>query len=580
MFTRNRLIALSITLFLLLSIFGWAAAQPELPAPAAVPQPRGFTYQGNLVLNGQPVSGLTDFQFSLWDAETGGNQIGDTQIEEQLPVGEGRFLAILNRQNEFGVAFIGESRWLEIAVRHPAGSGDYTTLDQRQPLTPTPYAIGLVPGAEIVGNADAYYGLYVNSTASGSDGGIYASGIKTGLYGFSFGDTGVVGDGGLVGVDGFGYDYSGIGVRGVADSGGGVGVSGSSKNNTGVYGNGGEIGVWGAAAGADDVGVYGQADASGSVGVWGTSAANTGVYGVGGAKGVWGTTTEVNTTGVYGEANAAGAIGVWGHSYENTAVYGDSWNGFALWGESTNSTGVYGRSYDLAAYGIFGTGPYIGVGAETTGVSSNRIAVYGDNSNSSTGWAGYFNGKLGASGTINAPASGFTIDHPLDPANKTLSHSTVESPEMKDIYDGVVVTGGDGVAVVQLPDYFQALNQEFRYQLTVVGTFAQAIVSQEISGNKFTIMTDQPNVKVSWQVTGVRHDPYTTWRPLVVEQQKDDEQRGKYWQPQAYGLPPEQAIDYQPAQDASSPGAQSVEPPQSPQASPPTAAPTLSLQPR
>ena len=49
---------------------------------------------------------------------------------------------------------------------------------------------------------------------------------------------------------------------------------------------------------------------------------------------------------------------------------------------------------------------------------------------------------------------------------------------------------------------------DFRYQLTVIGTFAQAIVSKEVSSNKFEIATNQPNVKVSWQVTGVRHDAY------------------------------------------------------------------------
>ncbi|HLF65796.1 MAG TPA: hypothetical protein VI603_18690 [Saprospiraceae bacterium] len=101
----------------------------------------------------------------------------------------------------------------------------------------------------------------------------------------------------------------------------------------------------------------------------------------------------------------------------------------------------------------------------------------------------------------------FKIDHPLDPDNKYLIHSCVESPDMMNIYNGNVTTDANGFAQVLLPDYFEALNEEFRYQLTCIGQFAQAIIAEKISDNKFTIQTDKPNVEVSWQVTGVRHDP-------------------------------------------------------------------------
>jgi len=79
---------------------------------------------------------------------------------------------------------------------------------------------------------------------------------------------------------------------------------------------------------------------------------------------------------------------------------------------------------------------------------------------------------------------------------------------MLNIYYGNVVTDESGSATVALPEYFDALNTDFRYQFTVIGTFAQAIVSKEVSGNVFSIMTDKRNIKVSWQVTGVRKDPY------------------------------------------------------------------------
>jgi hypothetical protein len=74
------------------------------------------------------------------------------------------------------------------------------------------------------------------------------------------------------------------------------------------------------------------------------------------------------------------------------------------------------------------------------------------------------------------------------------------------VANGNTTTGKHGEAIVTLPDNFVAVNQDFRYQLTVVGQFAQAIVLQEVKGNQFKIKTDKPNVKVSWQVTGIRHD--------------------------------------------------------------------------
>lgn len=122
----------------------------------------------------------------------------------------------------------------------------------------------------------------------------------------------------------------------------------------------------------------------------------------------------------------------------------------------------------------------------------------------------------------------FTIDHPLDPKQKLLSHAAVESPALTNLYNGNAVTDGRGFATVRLPGYFQALNREFRYQLTVVGrTFAQAIVWREIEKNRFTIKTDGPHVKVSWQVTGVRHDRYALQHPLRVEQTKPPALQGR-----------------------------------------------------
>ncbi len=101
-----------------------------------------------------------------------------------------------------------------------------------------------------------------------------------------------------------------------------------------------------------------------------------------------------------------------------------------------------------------------------------------------------------------------------------------------------------GEAIVQLPDWFEALNTDFRYQLTVVGQFAQAIVSREIQNHQFQIRTNLPNVKVSWQVTGVRQDAFAKAHPLVVEKDKEARLRGFYLHPELYGAPEEKQIEW------------------------------------
>jgi len=146
----------------------------------------------------------------------------------------------------------------------------------------------------------------------------------------------------------------------------------------------------------------------------------------------------------------------------------------------------------------------------------------------------YFNGDLAVTGNISKGGGSFKIDHPLDPENKYLYHSFVESPDMKNIYDGVVETDEEGLADVVLPEWFTALNRDFRYQLTVIGQFAQAIVAEEIADNRFAIRTDLPNVKVSWQVTGIRQDAYAEANRIPVEVEKSDQARGAYLHPEAF----------------------------------------------
>ena len=149
--------------------------------------------------------------------------------------------------------------------------------------------------------------------------------------------------------------------------------------------------------------------------------------------------------------------------------------------------------------------------------------------------AGLFFGDVEVVGNMAKSGGTFKIDHPQDPANKFLFHSFVESPDMMNIYNGNITTDANGEAVVSLPGYFEAENIDFKYQLTVIGTFAQAIIGKEISNNQFVVKTDKPNVKVSWQVTGVRNDVWAQNRRVVPEVEKTGAEKGKYLHPEFYG---------------------------------------------
>jgi hypothetical protein len=154
------------------------------------------------------------------------------------------------------------------------------------------------------------------------------------------------------------------------------------------------------------------------------------------------------------------------------------------------------------------------------------------------------NGNVAIAGNLSKGSGTFKIDHPQDPENKYLYHSFVESPDMMNVYNGNITTDVDGNATVKLPAYFESLNKDFRYQLTVIGAFAQAIVASEVNENKFVIKTDKPNIKVSWQVTGIRKDPYAEQNRVVPEMEKPAKEKGKYLHPEAYGLPLDRSVNH------------------------------------
>jgi hypothetical protein len=152
------------------------------------------------------------------------------------------------------------------------------------------------------------------------------------------------------------------------------------------------------------------------------------------------------------------------------------------------------------------------------------------------GDAADFYGPVNVTGTLTKSGGSFKIDHPLDPANKYLSHSFVESPDMKNVYDGVVTLDASGEATVNLPEWFEALNKDFRYQLTAMGAPQPNLyIAAEVSGNSFKIAGGAGGGKVSWQVTGIRHDAWANAHRIPVEEMKPQAERGFYLAPELFG---------------------------------------------
>ena len=172
-------------------------------------------------------------------------------------------------------------------------------------------------------------------------------------------------------------------------------------------------------------------------------------------------------------------------------------------------------------------------------------AVSGFDGNGTGSLAGFFSGNLSVAGTLLKSAGSFKIDHPLDPANKYLLHSFVESPDMMNIYNGVVLLDANGEAWVDMPEWFEALNSDFRYQLTAIGAPAPGLyVAEEVSGNRFEIAGGKPGGKVSWQVTGIRQDAYAKQHRIPVEEEKPQSEKGFYVHPDLFGQPKEKSLPW------------------------------------
>jgi hypothetical protein len=204
--------------------------------------------------------------------------------------------------------------------------------------------------------------------------------------------------------------------------------------------------------------------------------------------------------------------------------------------DNAGSGGYFTGGAQPAAANSGGDGIYTAGGVALNGTTGVGLFAYGNPQ------AATFVGDVYVDGNLSKSGGSFKIDDPVDPEDKYLYHSFVESPDMKNVYDGVVVTDGGGRAIVTLPDYFESLNSDFRYQLTTIGSPAKAWIASEVANNQFTIKTDQGNIKVSWQVTGIRQDAWANAHRIPNEVEKGEKEKGHYLHPELFGHAGEPSI--------------------------------------
>jgi hypothetical protein len=269
---------------------------------------------------------------------------------------------------------------------------------------------------------------------------------------------------------------------------------------------------------------------------------------------LWGVTGSISSAavigdtstgeGIVGRANCSlmscAGIGAVVGRHDGPNGYGvrgfvtDPVGGFGVIGQAGISggtgTGVRGENVNAAnaGFGVEGSTNGAGAGIHGTETSSNPAAL-----------AGLFDGNVTINGnlTVTGTKSGFRIDDPRAPADRTLTHTPVESDALTVVYTGNARTGPDGRATVRLPAYAEVLAGDWRYQLTPIGRFGQAIVEREVRDGRFVIRTEHGGTKVSWSVTGLRRDAYARAHPLRAVQVKAGAERGRYLHPELYGKP-------------------------------------------
>ncbi|MEW6250737.1 MAG: hypothetical protein AB1716_08825 [Planctomycetota bacterium] len=430
-------------------------------AVAQVPLGTVFTYQGQLKQAGAPISGTADFQFTLWDALAGGQQVGPAVPTANINVSNGLFTVVL----DFGAGvFTGDARWLEVAVRVPAGGGNYTVLAPRQELTAAPYATYAATGsatalqgravsaaAPSVGWVLAWDGAFWepaedNNTTYTNGTGLRLTGNQFSLD-LSYTDGRYVEEGQAdsistamlidqaVGATKLGNiagyllstSYAGNLLTLINAAGGALG--GQSSSGTAILGqSGGEtgVGVEGYATHASGAasGGYFHTDSTSGRGVRGVASAGSGTtYGVIGetnsysGMGVAGvaTATAGGTIGVHGQTNSEAGYGVYGQarhasgSNATAAVYGENLStttGIGVKGVVSPYHNGTGASYGVSGYSGSSASNAAGIRAIGAGASSPglpKAAALQIQSGAIT-----VTGNPSPAGTLNVSGSGWS----------------------------------------------------------------------------------------------------------------------------------------------------------------------------
>jgi hypothetical protein len=466
-------------------------------AAAAGPAGTTITYQGRLIASGAPANGPHDMQFWLYDASSGGSQMGPAITLQDVPVSSGLFTV----QLDFGGdPFAGNALWLQVSI-------DGSLLSPRQPRTPAPYSLGTRGfGIDAAGNLtlDSLSAAHGTMTVESPGGIELILDADTNNGGGEDQNARIVlrQDGGAVAAR-LGYENNNELVLmqeytdelrfGTSDI---IRMTIAADGRVGINTTPGAFTFHQLSVHSDDLG-----------GILGSSDSETVPYGVHGVN------SSLHGVGVFGEGT--GDLGTGVHAVgQNVGVLAES------------STGIAVRA--LGVTGLYAQGPQYAIVASGDVNIGGEVQINGDVE---------IDGDLHVQGLLTKLGGSFKIDHPLDPANKYLVHSFIESPDMMNIYNGNVVLDERGEAVVELPGYFQALNRDFRYQLTCIGAAAPVYIAQEVQDNRFRIAGGAAGMKVSWQVTGIRQDAWAAANPLVVEPEKGPARRGTYLAPELYSGP-------------------------------------------
>ena len=307
----------------------------------------------------------------------------------------------------------------------------------------------------------------------------------------------------------------------------------ASSFNSGVAANGGGAGGGGTAAGAVGAGGAGGTASGGDVNTSGSAGTNGGsaIAGVSVDGGDGGNPANRGGTGNTGSGVGLGGTPGGGGSGGGcllalVASRGGGGGGGGGYSRKTYAVGALTPGDPITV--VVGTGGLAGGSADCAGGGAGApgmVRVTWDSvlvtSNST------ISSNLHVINSISKGSGSFVIDHPLDPKNKLLYHSFVESPDMKNLYDGTAILDENGEATIRLPDYFSALNRDFRYlALGVDGPMPDLHLKRGVrrewffGAPTFGIAGGTPGGTISWQVTGIRKDAFALFSPIQVEMEK------------------------------------------------------------